>query len=377
VASSASVIAARRFNRRWLLVAAGGAALLGLGIAENVLPASAVPDEPADQLRTRLLASATQPYTGLAQATGRLPLPDLPQLEQVTALLTTTTRIRAFVAAPDHWRVDELAIAGERGTYHDGGNESMWDSGTNQLTRVIGTTPVRLPRAADLLPPDLARRLVGLSATDPVSVLPARRIAGRSAAGLRVTPGAPDTTVGRVDVWVDPPSGLPLRVELAGRGDDNPVLITEMQEVELRAPAEDVLRPTVPPGAGAVTVQAADVSGALRVLNAATPPPRLAGRDRMQFTDQLPGVGVYGGGLSTFALIPLSGRLADRALQGATAAGGAPVQVASGQAVRLGTPLVSMVVRGGVRGGGALLVGSVDPAVLEQAARELPTGGRP
>ncbi|MBA2309305.1 MAG: hypothetical protein H0W01_08440, partial [Pseudonocardiales bacterium] len=184
------MIAARRFNRRWLLVAAGGAALLGLGIAENVLPASAVPDEPADQLRTRLLASATQPYTGLAQATGRLPLPDLPQLEQVTALLTTTTRIRAFVAAPDRWRVDELAIAGERGTYHDGGNESMWDSGTNQLTRVIGTTPVRLPRAADLLPPDLARRLVGLSATDPVSVLPARRIAGRSAAGLRVTPGA-------------------------------------------------------------------------------------------------------------------------------------------------------------------------------------------
>jgi hypothetical protein len=379
VASSVAVVTARRFDRRWLLVAGGGAAVVGLAVAGDLLPAlpAGNPAAPAAELRAKVLASAAQPYTGLAISDGRLPLPDLPQLDQVSALLTDKTRIRVFYAGPDRWRVDELTLAGERGTYREGDAEAVWDFSVNQLSRIQGATPVRPPRAADLLPAELGRRLVGLSAGDRVEDLPARRVAGRDAPGFRVSPSDPDTLVHRVDVWVDEPSGLPLRVEVAGRDNPVPVLITEMRSVELSAPPADVLAPTVPPGAGEVTVQAADVTGALRELGAAPPPTRLAGRDRVQFSEALPGVGVYGSGLAGFALIPVNGRIAGRALQGALDAGGAAVPVPAGSAVLLRTPLVSLVVRGGIRRGGALLVGPVLPQVLEQAVRELSTGGRP
>jgi len=45
-------------------------------------------------------------------------------------------------------------------------------------------------------------------------------------------------------------------------------------------------------------------------------------------------------------------------------------EVPRGRAVRIGTPLLSLAVRGG-RGGSVLLVGTVGPEVLERAVVEL------
>jgi hypothetical protein len=109
----------------------------------------------------------------------------------------------------------------------------------------------------------------------------------------------------------------------------------------------------------------------LRVLDAPAPPPRLAGRSRVALTgEELPGVGVYGSGPAGFVLVPVSRGIAGRVLDGATAAGGVPIQVPRGRAVRIGTPLLSLAVRGG-RGGSVLLVGTVAPEVLERAVVEL------
>ena len=370
VASWGSVIA-QRFSRRWLLVAAGAAGLVGAGVV--TLPAGAVTAEP-DALRARILAGPP-PHVGYAESNGRLGLPEIPQLESVTALLTGTTRIRAFVAGADSWRADELTPAGERDTYHLGGAEYVWDFGNDQLTRVVGTTPLRLPRAADLLPPQLAQRLFRLAPADPVSPLPARRVAGRTAAGLRLVPADPATTVGGVDVWADPTTGLALRVEVSPRAGP-PLLVTEFVDVTDGPPDPAALVPPVPPGAGAVTASAADLSGALRTLDAPPPPDRLAGRDRVPLAGtpdaQLPGVGLYGSGLAGFALVPLGQEIAGRAVDGAAAAGGTSVEVPGGaRAVRLATPLVTVAVRARRRSG-VLLMGTVGPEVLDQALRELP-----
>ena len=114
-----------------------------------------------------------------------------------------------------------------------------------------------------------------------------------------------------------------------------------------------------------------DLGGALRVLDAAAPPPRLADRPRVTLTgDELPGVGVYGAGLAGFVLVPVSRGIAGRVLDGAGAAGGVPITVPRGRAVRVATPLLSLAVRSG-RGGGVLLVGPVGPDVLERAVVEL------
>ncbi|GAA4560848.1 hypothetical protein GCM10023175_71710 [Pseudonocardia xishanensis] len=348
-----------------MLVAAGTAVLVGAAAVTLPAAASAAPED----LRARILAGVP-PHEGYAESTGRLGLPEIAALEQVTALLSGVTRLRVRYAGADSWRVDELTPAGERDTYRLAGREYVWDFGANQLTVVEGETPVRLPRPADLVPSELARRLVSLTRADPVAPIDARRVAGFDAAGFRVSPADPDTTVGRIDVWCDPTSGLPLRVEVAARGQDLPLLFTEFREVALTTP--DITVPTAPPGAGSVTAQAADLAGALRQLDAAPPPPRLAGRDLVPWGGELPGVGVYGTGASGFVLVPASRGVADRVVDGAPAAGGTVVEVPVGRAAILTTPLLSVAARGGIRRGGVLVAGTVAPAVLEQALRELP-----
>jgi hypothetical protein len=367
-------VATRRFSRRWLLVGAGAAALVGAGAVQ--LPAAAVDVDPED-LRGRIRATVP-PYVGFAECTGRLGLPEIPQLESVTALLTGTSRIRAYVAGPDRWRADQITGAlgdSERDTYRLGDVEYIWDFGANQLTRVAGRAPLRLPRAGDLLPPDLARRLLGLARTDPVTAIPARRVAGRDAAGLRLVPTDPDTTIGRVDIWADPVTALPLRVEVAARTGPS-LLVSELLEVTDGPPDPAALRPTVPPGTEAATATAADVSGALRNLNAPPPPARLAGRDRVDLPStpgsELPGVGVYGTGLAGFVLIPVGGDIANRAVDGAAAAGGSAVEVPGARAAQITTPLLSVAALARRRSG-SLVIGSVSPAVLKQALLELPT----
>jgi len=354
-----------QITRRWVLVAAGTAAIVGAGAVTLPATASAAPED----LRARILAGLP-PHEGYAESTGRLGLPEIPALEQVTALFTSVTRLRVRYVGPVAWRVDELTPAGERDTYRIGGREYVWDFGANQLTVVEGETPVRLPRPADLVPSELALRLVSLTRADPVAQIAARRVAGIDAAGFRVSPADPDTTVGRIDVWCDPASGLPLRVEVAARGQADPLLFTEFREVALTTP--EITTPTAPLGAGAVTAQAADLAGALRQLDAAPPPARLAGRDLVPVGGQLPGVGVYGTGVSGFVLVPASRGIADRVIDGAAAAGGAEFEVPVGRAAAVTTPLLSVVARGGIRRGGVLVVGTVAPEVLQQAVRELP-----
>jgi hypothetical protein len=364
-------VTGRGVSRRWLLVAAGAAALVGAVPLRDALPVGAGATE-ADDLRRRIVGSGTQPWVGLAEATGRIALPELPALESTTALFTGVTRIRGQVAGPDRWRADELTPVGERDVYRVDGREYVWDFGFDQLTVLAGTASLRLPRAADLLPPELGRRLLALAPDDPVTSLPARRIAGIAAGGLRLSPADPDTTVGRVDVWADPDTGLPLHVEVAPKADPGvPLLISTMQEVALRAPDPAVLVPPRPPGSSRVRAAAADLGGALRVLDAPAPPAQLAGRPRVALTgDELPGVGVYGAGLAGFVLVPVSRGIAGRVLDGAAAAGGVAIDVPRGRAVRIGTPLLSLAVRSG-RGGSVLLVGTVEPEVLERAVVEL------
>ena len=225
------------------------------------------------------LGSAPQPWVGLAEATGRVALPELPALESTTALFTGVTRVRGPVEGPDRWRADDLTPVGERDVYRLDGREYVWDFGFDQLTMLSGDAALRLPRAADLLPPDLGRRLLRLAPDDPVTPPPARRIAGLRTDGLRLTPSDPDTTIGRIDVWADPVTGLPLHFEVAPRSNPGvPLLASAMQEVVLEPPAPTALVPPRPPGSSRVQAKGADLSGALHVLDAPDPPAQLAGR---------------------------------------------------------------------------------------------------
>lgn len=387
------VATARPFGRRALLVGAGAAALVAAGTAQGWLPATlpagaAVPSP--GRLRDAVL-SGVVPHTGVAESTGTLGLPDIPRLESASALLSTTTRIRVLVAAQDRWRVDQLTPAGETGTYRLGGTEYLWDFGGNRLTTVRGAAPVRLPRASDLAPSDLARWLLGLTVTDPVSALPPRRVAGYTVPGVRVSPADPAGTVARIDVWALPgPAGtpaLPMAVEIAVKGAAGPVLRTGFTSVDAAPPPGLALRPDAPPGAESVSARPGDLAAVLRGLNAPPPPGSLTGRPRVEPADPgaaasgpsavgdgeggLPGVGVYGTGVTRFVLVPAGRDVAGQIIRGAGRAGGTPVPgFPPDRAVQVSAPLLSLLVARR-RGGGFLLAGTVAPRVLEQAAAEL------
>jgi hypothetical protein len=128
-----------------------------------------------------------------------------------------------------------------------------------RYTTITGESPNRLPRGADLLPPDLARRLLDLAEGDPATPVRGRRIAGVDAAGLRITTSAPQSTIGHIDIWADPRSGLPLQVSVTARNAERPILETRFLDLRLARPSDAVLTPPSPrDGMSATTVDPED-----------------------------------------------------------------------------------------------------------------------
>ncbi|QUQ63401.1 hypothetical protein JJ691_11130 [Kutzneria sp. CA-103260] len=342
------------------------AVLVAAPLALAALPASARMDPAA--LRARMLASISLPYQGYAESTGSLGLPDLPNLSEVTSLLGGTTRLRSWYVDPKHWRVDEISGVGERDTYAVPGSQYVWDNGQNQYTQVVGDQPIRLPRGGDLLPPDLARRV--LADEGKVVALPAERVAGIDAAGLRVTPSDPQTAIGHVDVWADPDTGLPLRVEVTAKGQPAPFVVTAFQSVSTQRPDNDVITPKPSPDSGFTATGAPDVVGALGQFPL---PPTLAGRQLQ--TDRVGGgrgLGFYGAGLAAFAVVPLPRNVSDGVVNAIGKVGGKTVTLPGGQGTLLTIAPLSVLVERSYRRS-FLIAGVVDPALLTQAAAELST----
>jgi hypothetical protein len=362
-----------RTLRAWTLVAAVAVVAVLVPQVPGWLPVAKVTVDPA-ALRTRVLGSVDRPYQGYAEVTGRLQLPELPNLRDLTALLTSTTRVRTWYAAPSRWRFAVVSAAGERDVYGTPQGEFTWDYGANQLTWLYGQVPVRVPRAGDLTPPELARRVLSAAKGDPVTALPARRVAGVDAAGLRLTPRDPDTTIGHVDVWADPGTGLPLAVEVTARGAATPVVESQFLEFEATTPAASVVTPSRPSGSGFSIVAAPGIADALGALGRARPPARLAGRDLREVDAAgVRGVGVYGDGLSAFVAIPVPGEIGAEAADAISQAGGTVEDLPNSEVTRLSiTPLSVAVARSSFSRRAWLLAGLTDTDVLVTAANELP-----
>jgi hypothetical protein len=374
-------------------VVAGGTALLcalPAVIAALPVPASSIS---APALRARILASARVPYQGYAESTVNLGLPELPDLHNVSLLLDGTTDQYVWYNSPSYWRADDVTGTGESDTYGDGGVTYLWNYGTNLLTQVTGAEPVRLPRAPDLLPPALARRLLDTAGrADRISRLPVRRVAGVDAAGLRLVPTGTGTTIGAVDIWADPASGLPVAVQITGRGTSQPVLISTFLELSRTRPDLNAVIPHPAPDVGLTTTRLPNVDG---VLNGdgdgdsdADPfPPQLGGLRHVALPGSPPGVAIYGSGFSRFVVLPLPRGVGTSALNSAIQAGADSVTLsASGggaapggpdgaqAAVLIRTPLLTvLMVKAGFHHAVFLFTGAVTPAVLENSATALVT----
>lgn len=394
-------------RRRWLAVGAAAVAVVAIPVLVRALPVAAPAVSPA-RLYRLVLAAAHHPYQGYAVADGTLGLPALPQLTDVAAALSGQTQLRSWYASPTRWRVDQISAGTERDVYRAADTEVTWDFGTRTVTSTIGLPPVRLPRGADLNPPDLAHRLLTAAApivsgppggspapTGPTGspaptgsagpagsvgagsrlvALPGRRVAGIDAVGLRVVPTGSQTTVGYVDVWADPVTGLPLDVEVTGHGAGRPALVSRFEEVSMGTPATGVTTPPVPgTGVASVSLGAPDVLGTLAGLGLGSLPGELAGRPRGASSVDLP-VGTYGTGFERFVVVPVPRRTGFAAYDMAVKAGGTVRRLPGGEAVLLSTPLISVLVMDSDPARRTYLVaGLTTAAVLTAAADQLST----
>jgi hypothetical protein len=350
--------------RRWALVLGLVLLLAAVPVAINVWPAHA-------KALDRTALSTSQPYYGYVQSAGLLGLPALPNLTQVTAPLSGTTEMRTWYASPRSWRVDVLGEGTERDLYQTPDAQYSWDFGDNQLIRIEGDQPVRLPRPADLTPPELVRRLLSAAEGDRVTALSAKRVAGVDAPGLRLTPASPDTTVAHLDIWADPRHGLPLQAEITAKGGTRPVFVTRFLEVHFGAPEAAVLTPPAPrAGIGYTVTEAPDILSAINRRRPVPLPSTLAGYARRDAIRGVSAAGLYGTGLSSFVVAALPGRFGAAAFEQISTYG-LEVPVPSGsQAALIATGLLNLlVVRDPYRT--YLVAGPVAPALLERVATAL------
>jgi hypothetical protein len=338
------------------VVCAVVAVLVAVPLVRAIQPVRAATVDP-QVLRERILAAAGRPYQGYVLSQGTLALPSIPQLGDVKNLFGASNSLRVWHASTDAWRVAVLDPAGEQDYYRTAGGTYTWDYQKNLWTQIVGEPPVRLPAAPDVLPPELAKRLL----PDEAAVRPIadKRVAGVAAAGLRFTPGDPDTTVRYVDVWADPSTGLPLQIDVGG------LFNARFLEVSQQRPADAVLTPNASTDSGFATTNRPDITSALNSVASADLPDRLAGRARVP--GPVTAAAVYGTGLSRFVVLALPGRIARQTYTAIRDGGG--VAVPGGYVLGSGV-LTVLVVRAAPRRT-YLLAGFVTPKLLTQASAEL------
>jgi hypothetical protein len=355
---------------RWLAVLACVAVLCCLPVLASALPVSVQKLTP-QQLENRILGSERMSFSGYAESNATFGLPPLPAFSSVTPLLDGVTRMRVWQASPDHWRVDTLSDAGENDTYQAGSDAFIWDSGEQLLTGIYGTQAVRLPRAADLVPSALATRIISEAGPGAkLGLLPPRRVAGESAAGLKITPASPQSTVAQADVWASPGTGLPLLVEVFSRGSAQPALETQFLQAGPWTPDASVLTPQRGPGTGFTTTTPAGFTGVLKNLDDEVLPGSLAGFARQP--SPVPQIGVFGSGLTTFAVLTFRRGIGGQLLSDALDAGAAPLTYDDGTGAVASAPLVNLVLVHPYRSPDTfLLVGLVSKTALERAGAVL------
>ncbi len=354
---------------RWLVVAVSALALVAAPLVPLVLP---VHDSPvgAPRLAQRILASPEQGWSGEVRARGSLQVPLTGStFGGVARLLGEESTLRVWWRGPEDWRIDRLRATGESDLVRNGGLSVRWNYEDNR----VNFTPfsrIRLPNDSDLVPSSLAVRMLTGAAPAELSRLPARRVAGRSAPGLRLVPADERSTIAHVDVWADVETGLPLRVEVYADPAGAPVLATELVSLDPVPPppgrTDFQLSPTLDFSRG---VSMDDAAGA-NAFAPFVPPAAVAGLSRLGREADFGAVGVYGRGPTALLAIPLRSSVA-RALRAQLRRSPESREDGRGIAMEIG-PLSVRLEQ--ARSGNFLLTGTVTAGTLEDAATDIAAG---
>ncbi|WP_375487836.1 transcriptional regulator [uncultured Jatrophihabitans sp.] len=325
----------------------------------------------AATLLQRVRASADVGYSGYAQTQGGLALPvSGSAFGAISDLFGGTNQLRVWWRGSDDWRVDTLNLTGETDLHRDAGGLSTWDYENDTARQTTGAAgAVRLPRSDDLLPGNLARRLLSEVRTGDVERLASRRIAGHDAAGLRVAVHEKGSTITRIDVWALPGSGLPVSAAVYTTGSRTALVSSTLLDLTIGRPAASTVAFRPPASVRVDRGSFDDIVAALDTFGRTTPPATVAGLAERRDLN-LGAVGVYGRGVTTVVAVPLPARLAGQIVPSLRTTPGA-VEDSSGIASGVGALNVQLGPPVGF-GDRWLLVGTVTAATLRDALAGLP-----
>ena len=347
------------------------ALVAGIAVAAPTLPGllpAKASDIAASDLLQRIEDSRDLGWSGEVDTQGNLQIPDTDSFAGVARLLGEEQDLRVWWRDPTHWRVDRVRQTGETDLVRDGDTTTSWVFESNTAT-MSPYSAVRLPDASDLLPNQLSARLLEAATDDEVSRLDTRRVAGRTALGLRLEPAGDQSTIRRVDVWADQSTGLPLRVEVTGAGSSRPVLTSTVTSFDTDPPSAGDVAFSPAPRTKIRERDAVDLAAAANVFAPFELPATVAGLDRRGSSTDLGAAGVYGRGPTALVAIPLRRGTAARARDQLSKAASAE-QTDAGTALTVG-PLSVLLTRGQRGGGTFLLAGSVTAQTLADAAEQL------
>jgi outer membrane lipoprotein-sorting protein len=254
--------------------------VVGTVIGATAAASAAVPSLPA-RTAAQLLAAVGKaaeqppgPYTATVQQTANLGLPQLSEATQssvTSSLISGTQSVDIWYANPQHVRIALPVQAGESDARLDGRTLWLWNSKSQTATKV--TLPVYRASAAGaaaggaespgpaasalstpVTPAAAATELLrAIGPTTVVGVQSPVYVANRPAYQLSLAPKSSQSLVSQVLIAIDASRGIPLRVEVYGRGGTGLAYSIGFTSLSFGAPAAANFSFTPPPGATVTT----------------------------------------------------------------------------------------------------------------------------
>ena len=353
--------------RRWALVGLGVLLLVAAPFVVRALPA-ADSDLSATALLKRIQGSRDVAFSGYVETAGSVALPKDDTLSSLSKLLGETNKVRVWWSGPTTWRVSTLRTTGETDLIHAGDRMLRWVYESKNVT-LVPDVSVRLPNTADLLPNELARRVLSGARAGELGRLPARRLAGHDTLGLRLQPADAQSAVSRVDVYADATTGLPVQVQLYAKGQAFPSLTSRFVDLHVGEPDASALAFSPPGDSRVRTDDVVDLADAANRFAARVPPRRLAGLPARGTRIGGGSVGVYGRGPTVLFAVPLWHRSADRVRESLAKAPGAREL---DQGILIGAPPIRLLLADAEPNDNSwLLAGTVTRKALLAAADQL------
>ncbi len=254
------MLSLRSPRARWA-VPGIGAAIVAAALVVTPLVAGAAPALPprtAAELLASTRAAVDHPFSGTVVQTARLGLPDLPRGGHgrstsltLTSLITGSHTAQIWYAAPDRSRIALIGDFAQTDVIRSGRDAWTWSSADNTAKHL--TLPAHddaKPIPSSLTPGQAAEQaLAAIDPTTQVSVEGTASIAGRSAYELVLRPRDPRSLVGQVRLAVDSRTSTPLRVEVFASSGTEPAFETSFTEIQFATPAASLFTFRPPPGA--------------------------------------------------------------------------------------------------------------------------------